>query len=651
MSGTNSLIICTDNRNTDLFTSGTFYLPLLGFSSQRVNSSSPSPVQIPAEAAFTVSHLGCRANTNTYSGGSTAVINFQKNGSNGNQQIVGTGAGTGWLTDATHSDTLTVSDLYNIAFVANSGGPDFDATIFQAQVNNASPNVPYGAFNTTNAWTISTGLTYNPVFGYARANQTAENSASQSLAESGGVLSALSINVTAVSGSMTAHSRVAASNGNQVIVATTTGVATDSTHTDTVSAGSLIDTSTIGATSATISFVTYNFAGTSSQHDIGSTEDSSGISVSSGSVVYFFFGGNLFGITTESWTQHVLPYAITASKLRVSVSAQTQTSTLVSRKAGVTANQTVSVTGTGWFTDVTHTDSFTAGGVADAQYTQGIGGSNSINAVAMSIDDGSNTGVPPYVPPPTHKPPKPPKPPKVGKPGPKGKPKNYNVDSTGLAATAYRRELAAIQRRHVVPGGIIYNLTVGSALGSGVANAISANLAFAIASAVGSGDSSGVSLTGQVAVGTASGAGAATAIALGAALSVGSAIGSGLAIGVSPTLMYAAGQAAGAGAAFGVASIVAYAAGTAAGAARVRAIGVMQGRVLPFDIDRAWAIDINGSIIDAVQYDPITMVLRVIYVVPLVIDVGGMPYSITNTIGSSPDPQAYVLGLVASAVN
>lgn len=169
---------------------------------------------------------------------------------------------------------------------------------------------------------------------------------------------------------------------------------------------------------------------------------------------------------------------------------------------------------------------------------------------------------------------------------------------------------------------------VGTATGSGGASAISANLALSVGSAVGAGVATSIGISGKPAVGIASGAGVVSGVGIYSVLSVGRAAGRGIASGVS-------------------ASSAAF----SSGRGRAQAIGFMVGRSLPFDIDRAWAVDINGSIIDTVQYDPITHTLRVIYVVLLVVDVGNMPMSITNTIQSSPDPQASTLAIVAAAGN
>jgi hypothetical protein len=252
----------------------------------------------------------------------------------------------------------------------------------------------------------------------------------------------------------------------------------------------------------------------------------------------------------------------------------------------------------------------------------------------MTLNDGS-VGGSSYTPPGQGHgkgPGKPPKPPKPPKPGPKVKPKNYNVASASLEATEYRRELAPLQRKRYVPGGIIYNLAIGSASGAGAASAVALGLALSVGSAAGSGAVSGVSLTGAVAVGTAAGAGAAS--------------------GVTAQSVYSVGQAIGFGTANGISSIFSFSIGTAVGVGRARAVGTGVGRILPFDSARAWSIDIYDTVVQAAGYDPITFVLRVYYVqLGLVVDVGGLPRSVTNAIEMSPNPQSYILSLVAQARN
>lgn len=193
--------------------------------------------------------------------------------------------------------------------------------------------------------------------------------------------------------------------------------------------------------------------------------------------------------------------------------------------------------------------------------------------------------------------------------------------------------------------------SVGSAAGTSAASAISANTSSVSGTAAGAGIATGISVGGQQAVGTAVGIGVANAVSLIQRTSIGSAVGIGAAVGISPILKLAVGSAVGAGVAGATSTSKSFAAGYSSGRGSARGIGRMVGRSLPFNIDRAWAIDINGSIIDAAQYDPITHTLRVIYVPPLAVDVGNQPTSITNTIQSSADPQAYVLALVASAAN
>lgn len=194
------------------------------------------------------------------------------------------------------------------------------------------------------------------------------------------------------------------------------------------------------------------------------------------------------------------------------------------------------------------------------------------------------------------------------------------------------------------------SLSVGTAAGAGAAAGVGSAQVFSVGAAVGAGLASGVALSASMAVGTAAGAGAATGFGTGGRLSIGSAVGAGQASASAIRGILAVGSAAGAGSATATPPL-APSKGVATGAGSARGAGHMVGRILPFDIDRAWAVDINGDVIDAVQYDPITLTLRVIYVLPLTVDVGNMPMSITNTIGGSPDPQGYTLGLVAAAAN
>lgn len=199
--------------------------------------------------------------------------------------------------------------------------------------------------------------------------------------------------------------------------------------------------------------------------------------------------------------------------------------------------------------------------------------------------------------------------------------------------------------------GIPVTDSVGSASGTGAATAVGLAQVSAVGSAAGSGAATATSNGTVFSVGSASGAGTAQATANVGLLSIGTASGAGAASGVTNIALLSIGTAAGAGSAFGRGIEEEFLIATSHGQGLARATGIMVGRVLPFDIDRAWAIDINGATIDAVQYDPITLVLRVIYVPVLTVDVGNLPYSITNTIANSPDPEAFVLGLVASAAN
>lgn len=69
---------------------------------------------------------------------------------------------------------------------------------------------------------------------------------------------------------------------------------------------------------------------------------------------------------------------------------------------------------------------------------------------------------------------------------------------------------------------------------------------------------------------------------------------------------------------------------------------------LPFNYPPSWSINIYGPIIEAVGYDPTTQNLKIIFSNSFgqFIIIGPFGISITNQIELSPNPEAYVLGLI-----
>lgn len=386
MSGTDSLVICCDSANADLFTSGSFYLPTLGQSTARANSSPTAKIELAANSAYTVSKLACNANVNTYSGGSTAVIDFQKNGSNGNLSVVCTGAGTGWIVDATHSDTLAANDLFNSVFTANSGGPDFKAYIFQAMFNCSTPNTVYG--NTGN-YNIPSTVKYFNIFG-STGEQAVEAGPPQTYVQGPGTLSQMSVYLSAVTGTFTAAFRKNGGAGNGSLSTSSTGIVTDATHSDGIAAADLINTSQIAGTTATGEWGSFNFAGSTSQNDTGCSSSSTGESITNGGTFYFYIGGLTpsSANTTETQFQHTIPFAATASALRAACNSAGGTSTITSRVASAGGNMSAVVTTTGWTKDATHSDVLSANAVFGVKAVGSVG-TNNINTIFLSLDDGS----------------------------------------------------------------------------------------------------------------------------------------------------------------------------------------------------------------------------------------------------------------------
>lgn len=575
MAGTNSLIVGGSAGNNGLTAC---FLPVAGHGYAGVTTESNYNSKFQSSATF--SNLGINAKSQI----DTATFTFRTGGSNGNQTVTIASGFDSFASDSTHSDSITAGNAVDIAF--GNTGDVVTPRCSNMQCNAASLLVWYGlGYGGAAAKTLSSTTYYANIQGATSQSATYSQTwsdATKSNLRAAGTLSNLGMMIVSGStGTVSVGSYIAGSAGNQALSFTTsTGWVQDTTHTDAVAANTDCGTTYSSSNSTgTWTIIQCQFAGTTSAHDCGNSYDAG-----TANATYMGIGGTLAtGSNTESEIYCAIPYAATASYLRVRPLNTSISSTSYFRVGSANGNQTVVFSSaTGLHTDTTHTDSLSAGNDYDVSGTS----PGSYASVFVTLDDGS-----------------------------------FAASAVGTAAGA-----------GIASGvGVAGQLSVGTASGAGTATAVSANIGASVGSAAGAGAASGISAPLSSSVGSASGAGSASGVAKAALLSVGTAAGAGFAFGV------------------GVEDEVAI--GSAAGSGKAHAAGMMVGRSLPFDIDRAWAIDINGSIIDAVQYDPITDVLRVIYVPPLTIDIGNMPMSITNTIGSSPDPQAYVLGLVASATN
>lgn len=383
MSGSNSVLWSFDGSPSSISTA-TNYLHFGGQPNGGVGTEANA--QTISELAVTTSHM---AVMNISNFGTNSMV-FRKNTTTGSQSIASAAAGT-WTVDATHTDSISAGDNYD-ALAASTSLWGF--SILQLMFNATLPASQF----LTSLTAIGTTAVYYPLSGHSGGSVTSETSSVQCLVRAAGTWSGLVGVVTASSNTATITSRKNTNAGNQSVACTASGPVVDATHSDSLASGDVANyRGILNSGSATPFLVGSSYAGSSSKQDaIGEAGGSFG-----NNKTYFLpFGGNSLTAQTANEARYAatLPYAVTASNLRISVTADT-ISAASSMTTRVTAsgpgNQSVSIgsLATGVFEDATHTDSYASSAVIDGAITTGATGTGlSVGYVAISIDDGSNAG-------------------------------------------------------------------------------------------------------------------------------------------------------------------------------------------------------------------------------------------------------------------
>lgn len=231
---------------------------------------------------------------------------------------------------------------------------------------------------------VASGLTrWYPLAG-SPVQENATESLSQTLLRSSYTGSNMMINVTAVTGTATVTSRKNAGAGSQTISVTTTGQKEDTTHTDTLVSGDLINYQ-IAMSAGHSDTVTFK--------SLSTLLDDSGANVpivtgtcfaadpASSGTVYGRFTGHLeTRSTTEANHQVTLRATATLTRFRVWIDAQSGTSTMRTRINAADGGQSVSVASTGSKEDTSGSDSVVSGDLLAWQQT---GGTNAKARVAQ----------------------------------------------------------------------------------------------------------------------------------------------------------------------------------------------------------------------------------------------------------------------------
>ncbi len=345
--------------------------------------------QFTVETTWTLENFGIQLSGNSYDATSTpANFHSRISGSNGTITISVAGAGTGWLTDTSHSDSLA-SDLVNLAFTSLITADEV-ATLqaWSAKISGTQGSCLCGSSNPV--YGDGPPTPYASAFGLLIDGQ-AESSAKYYVGTAG-TSNSLSVTVTQTGGdTFTVQSRIDGVDGTQVLSLNSgngTGNHVDTSHTDSWAAGSLVDTTYSDSGNAyLISLITYQLTSTTTgKCDIGVTHCST---LSTGSPYYSYssLGGfNDFGNLTESTVQVRSPTSATFSLFRSQGTTDGASFFATVRNSGAEngqGNEYVTVSGMAWVVDSSHSDSITSSDSLDYSF-QVVSGSPFVSQTGLS---------------------------------------------------------------------------------------------------------------------------------------------------------------------------------------------------------------------------------------------------------------------------
>ena len=329
------------------------------------------------------------------------VVTTNARGSNSSVTTRKNNADTAQVATITASTTGTFSDLSNTVSVTAGDKLAYKLVIGGASGNFAAPSITVNRESSGQAATfwsaIGSGSTTNGgstrYWGLAGAIGTpgATESQFQSYAPAGGTLSNLRAYVTAARATNTTlKTRINGADGAQsvTLTASTTGAFEDTTNTDSISSGALICAATVtgtGTDTLTISNVSVLYTTTTAGVSaLGAGAAST--TLTSGVTGFYSPLGHMRGFTTENQAQQIAPFAGTASRMAVIVSANasTATTTMVLRKNGADTAVTFAIgsSATGTFADTTNSVSVSTG---DLICIQGSGANGTVTFRSMSL--------------------------------------------------------------------------------------------------------------------------------------------------------------------------------------------------------------------------------------------------------------------------
>lgn len=349
--------------------------------------------QFKMRGASTLSNMRTRVLANTLSTSPTTLVS-RINGASGNLTVSVGSSVTGAFNDLTHTDTIAAGDLFNFMVTpaaAGTGSMTFGSIVVEMDTTGQTFTQMFGKAGAASVTVAQNATTFFPYVG--KGQNSADNIASWPVVEASATISDAQVFVktNTASGSATLKSRKNGADGNILIsiTAASTGLFEDTTHTDSVVAGDLINfTFNVAAGTGSVILTQWSVkhtGSTANRTTIPAKDTNHFVSTASQTL----FGGPWAAIASLTSAPFAdLPFAATVSGMTIRVNTNTRAtaSTVNLRKSGSNANQTISITAstTGQMSDATHTDTYAAGDSINFTCATGTGAGNlSVDSMAL----------------------------------------------------------------------------------------------------------------------------------------------------------------------------------------------------------------------------------------------------------------------------
>lgn len=393
----------TGDGNASLAAAGVDYGPLmLGGASGGSASKTESQMAVTQSVVGGIySNLNLQVTANGVTAAST--VRWRRQGVDGNQTITIPASTTGWFEDASNTDGVAATDAVDYKVTAGATGTTLAyravSCLFKPDsTSSAFFGPPSTATSPTEHYTTANGVSVyaSPLITGADAMATTTTGLADTegrLGVAAGKLTNFRVNVlanpytSAITATTMKDAGATATALTVSIPGSSTGVFEDATH-SVVFAGETGITTKFAmpaqsvASNFRVQSMQWLFTSDDGHHDLNYVIP--GGDSSTATVYYPLYGA---GSTTETNAQTKAPADVVLSNMRARVTALTGTATVKSRVNGAYGSQALSLTGTGWFEDVTHTDAVGHGDLVAYEIAGGT--TRTITGLGMTVFGGS----------------------------------------------------------------------------------------------------------------------------------------------------------------------------------------------------------------------------------------------------------------------